>query len=192
MTQKPSIHASVNKDITSAMAQSSTEQASSILKASTTGRVAKTQWRQNLNKTTLLTAEEAKAARKWFLLDASGKTLGRFASQVAQVLRGKHKVSFTSHVDGGDGVVIINADKIKVTGQKATKKIYRYYTGYMSGLREVPFEVMLARNPDYIVRHAVKGMMPKTRLSEHQMRKLRIFSGDQHDLQAQNPIPVNL
>lgn len=144
------------------------------------------------NTTLLLTAEEALADRKWFLFDATGKTLGRFASEIANVLRGKHKVSYTAHVDAGDGVVIINAEKIKVTGSKATRKIYRYHTGAMSGMREVPYEVMLARKPDYILRHAVKGMMPKTRLSEHQMKKLRIFAGDQHDHKAQNLIPVNL
>jgi large subunit ribosomal protein L13 len=144
------------------------------------------------NTTKLLTKEEALAERKWFLIDATGKTLGRFATEIANILRGKHKVTYTTHVDGGDGVVIINADKIKVTGAKEAQKIYRYHTGAMSGMREVPYRVMKARKPDYIIRHAVKGMMPKTRLTEQQMKKLRIFAGDKHDLQAQNPIPVNI
>ena len=144
------------------------------------------------NTTILLTKEEAVAARKWFILDASGKTLGRFAAEVAKILRGKHKPTFTSHVDGGDGVIILNADKIKVTGAKEAQKIYRYYTGSMGGLREVPYRVMKARKPEYIIRHAVKGMMPKTRLGEAQMKKLRIYAGDQHDLEAQQPIRASI
>ena len=144
------------------------------------------------HQTHLVTAEEALAERKWFLFDATGKTLGRFSSEIANILRGKHKVNFTPHVDAGDGVVIINADKIKVTGSKASRKIYRYYTGWMGGMRETPYEVMLARNPTHILRHAIKDMMPKTRLSEHQLKKLRIFAGDKHDHTAQNLIPVNL
>ncbi len=143
------------------------------------------------NATLLVTKEEALPQRRWLLLDANGKTLGRFASEVAKILRGKHKPNFTPHVDTGDGVVIINAEKIMVTGSKDAQKIYRYYTGSMSGLREIPYRVMLARNPDYIIWHAVKGMMPKTRLTEAQMKKLRIFAGEKHDMQAQMPVPVN-
>lgn len=99
-----------------------------------------TQSRQNT--CILLSKEEAQADKKWFILDASGKTLGRFASEVAKILRGKHKVTFTSHVDAGDGVVIINAEKIVVTGAKEAQKIYRYHTGAMSGMREIPYRVM--------------------------------------------------
>ncbi len=143
------------------------------------------------NTTVFVTKEEANQ-RKWFILDATGKTLGRFASEVAKILRGKHKTNFTPYVDTGDGVIIINAGKIKVTGAKAAQKLYRYYTGSMSGLREIPYNVMLGRKPDYIIWHAVKGMVPKTRLGEAQMKKLRIFADDKHDLQAQNPIPVNI
>lgn len=144
------------------------------------------------NTTILLTKEETGPARKWFLLDASGKTLGRFAAEVAKILRGKHKTTFTPHVDGGDGVIIINAEKIQVTGAKEAQKIYRYHTGAMSGMREVPFQVMKSRKPDYIIRHAVKGMMPKTRLTEAQMKKLRIFAGEEHQMEAQNPIAVTI
>lgn len=151
-----------------------------------------TQQKKRETTTILLTKEEAETGKKWFLLDASGKTLGRFSAEVAKILRGKHKPTFTSHVDGGDGVVVINASKIKVTGAKSAQKIYRYHTGAMSGMREVPYEVMLARKPDYIIRHAVKGMMPKTRLGEAQMKKLRIFADDQHDLQAQLPIVAQI
>lgn len=144
------------------------------------------------NTTILLTKEEARGARKWFILDATGKTLGRFAAEVAKILRGKHKPTFTPHVDAGDGVIIINADKITVTGAKEAQKVYHYHTGAMSGMREVPFRVMKARKPDYILRHAVKGMMPKTRLTEAQMKKLRIYAGDTHDMEAQKPIAVTI
>ncbi|MBS0652077.1 MAG: 50S ribosomal protein L13 [Verrucomicrobia bacterium] len=144
------------------------------------------------NTTILLTKEEVRTMRNWLLLDASGKTLGRFAAEVAKILRGKHKPQFTPHVDAGDGVVIINASKIKVTGAKEAQKIYRYHTGAMSGMREIPFSVMKDRNPEYILERAIKGMMPKTRLTEAQMKKLRIYAGEQHDMQSQAPIPVNI
>jgi large subunit ribosomal protein L13 len=143
------------------------------------------------NTTTLMTREEAKAAKRWFLFDATGKTLGRFASEIAKVLHGKHKTTFTPNIDTGDGVIIINAEKIKVTGAKEAQKIYKYHTGAMSGLREVPYRVMIGRKPDYILRNAIKGMMPKTRLSEEQLKRLRIFAGDQHDLTAQNPTVIS-
>ena len=136
--------------------------------------------------------EEALAQRKWLLFDANGKTLGRFAAEIAKILRGKHKPNFTSHVDCGDGVIIINAEKIKVTGAKEAQKIYRYHTGAMGGLREVPYKTMQARKPDYIIRQAVHGMMPKSRLGRQQLKKLRIFAGSEHDQQAQQPIPVSV
>jgi large subunit ribosomal protein L13 len=142
--------------------------------------------------TLLLTKEEALNARKWFILDASGKTLGRFASEVAKILKGKHKITYTPHVDSGDGVIIINADKIEVTGAKEAQKIYRYHTGAMSGMREVPYRIMKARKPEYIIWRAVKGMMPKTRLGEAQMKKLRVYAGEQHEMAAQQPILVSI
>jgi large subunit ribosomal protein L13 len=145
---------------------------------------------QQNNKTTLLTKEEVK--RTWFVLDAEGKTLGRFASEVAKILRGKHKPDFTSHIDTGDGVIVINADKIKVTGSKEAQKFYRYYTGYMSGMREIPYRTMKARKPAYIIEHAVHGMMPKTRLARHQLKRLRVYAGAEHDQAAQKPVNVNI
>ncbi|HSW86536.1 MAG TPA: 50S ribosomal protein L13 [Rhabdochlamydiaceae bacterium] len=144
------------------------------------------------NSTILLTKEEVHPSRNWFILDATGKTLGRFAAEVAKILRGKHKTTFTPHVDAGDGVVIINAEKIHVTGAKEAQKIYRYHTGAMSGMREVPYKVMKQKKPEYIIRHAVKGMMPKTRLSEAQMKKLRIYAGEKHEMDAQKPVLVNI
>ena len=144
------------------------------------------------NKTLLVTKEAALPARQWFILDATGKTLGRFAAEVAKILRGKHKTDFTPYIDTGDGVIVINAGKIKVTGAKAAQKLYRYYTGSMSGLREIPYAIMQARKPEYIIFHAVKGMMPKTRLGEAQVKKLRVCADDKHNMEAQTPIPVNI
>lgn len=144
------------------------------------------------HKSRILTKAEAHSQRKWFLFDATGKTLGRFAAEIAKILRGKHRPDFTAHVDCGDGVIIINAEKIGVTGMKRARKTYHQYTGFVGSERKVPFETMLARKPDYILRHAIKGMMPKTRLGGQQVKKLRIYKGDTHDMQAQNPITVNI
>lgn len=129
---------------------------------------------------------------KWFVLDAAGKTLGRLTCEISKILRGKHKPTFTTYLDCGDGVIVVNADKVKVTGSKEAQKIYRYYTGSMDGLREIPYRTMKARNPAYVIEHAVKGMMPKTRLGRAQYKKLRVFAGEQHDLAAQQPIQVNI
>ncbi|MEN9654433.1 MAG: ribosomal protein [Chlamydiota bacterium] len=145
-----------------------------------------------MKKTVLLTTSGAAQSRRWLLLDASGKTLGRFASEVAKILRGKHRPDYTPYVDCGDGVVIINAEKIRVTGMKHARKTYVKHTGYVGGLKEVPYNTMIARKPTFVLMHAIKGMMPKTRLGGQQVRKLRIFAGTEHTLQAQNPIPVNL
>lgn len=146
--------------------------------------------RKKENTTTFLRKEDKKPT--WFLLDAKGKTLGRFCSEVARILRGKHRPDFTPHIDAGDGVVVINADKIEVSGNKEGQKIYRYYTGHMSGLREIPYRVMKDKKPEYIIERAVKGMMPKSRLGKQQLRKLRIYKGSEHALSAQNPIHVEV
>src|SRR5437868_12963862 len=120
--------------------------------------------RKQENRTPIVTKEEVK--RGWILLDASGKTLGRLSSEIAKILRGKHKVDFTPNVDHGDGVIVVNAEKVEVTGSKEASKIYRYYTGHIGGLREVPYRHMMARKPTYIIWRAVKGMMPKSRLGK--------------------------
>jgi len=137
--------------------------------------------------TKFLNKKEAEEQRGWILLDASGKTLGRFASEVAKILRGKHRATFTPNADCGDGVIIVNAEKIQVTGAKEAQKLYRYYTGHIGGLRAVPFSVMRDRKPDYILRHAVSGMMPKSKLGKAQLKRLRIFKGDKHKMETQNP-----
>lgn len=144
------------------------------------------------HETIFLTKKQALQARKWLMFDASGKTLGRFAAEVAKVLVGKHRPDYTPHIDTGDGVVIINSDKIKVTGMKAARKVYRNYTGYMGGLREISYSTMLARKPAYILWRAIQGMMPKSRLGRQQLKKLRIHAGESHASQAQNPISVNV
>lgn len=141
-------------------------------------------------KTFALKNEEVK--HRWFILDASGKTLGRFATEVSKILRGRHKPAYTAYADSGDGVIVINAEKIRVTGAKEAQKLYRYYTGYMSGMREIPYRIMKARKPTYIIEHAVKGMMPHSRLARQQMRRLRVYAGAEHDLAAQKPIKANI
>ncbi|MFN0065890.1 MAG: 50S ribosomal protein L13 [Chlamydiales bacterium] len=146
--------------------------------------------RKKDNYTTQTRKEDVR--RGWYLLDAKGKTLGRFAAEVAKILRGKHKPSFTPNVDTGDGVVIVNAEQIVVSGSKEGQKVYCYYTGHIGGLREIPFRTMRARKPDYIIRSAVKGMMPKSRLGKQQLRKLRIFKGAEHDNASQKPIKVDI
>ena len=144
------------------------------------------------NTTFLLTKEEARAEKGWLILDAKGKNLGRFASEIAKILRGKHKVTFTPHVDNGDGVIVVNAEQVVVTGGKEAQKIYQYYTGHMGGRREIPYRVMKDRKPTYIVRHAVQGMMPKTKLGKAQLKRLRIFAVEKHDLAAQTPVAVEV
>lgn len=129
---------------------------------------------------------------RWFVLDASGKTLGRFASEVAKILRGKHEPTFTPHADTGGGVIILNASKIEVTGAKEARKNYYRYTGWRGGLRVTPYREMMETKPEYIIEHAVKGMMPRTRLGRQQLKRLRIYAGGEHDLQAQQPIQVNI
>jgi large subunit ribosomal protein L13 len=146
--------------------------------------------RKQEQKSFFLKKEEVE--RNWFVLDAEGKTLGRFASEIAKVLRGKHKPIFTPSTDGGDGVIVINADKIVVTGAKEAQKIYVYHTGHVGGQREIPYRVMKARKPEYIIEHAVKGMMPRTKLGRKQMTRLRIFAGTEHHMQAQQPITANI
>lgn len=145
---------------------------------------------QENGKTFLIKKQQVE--RKWLIFDASGKTLGRFACEISKILRGKHRPDYTPHIDSGDGVIIINADKIRVTGSKRVQKIYRYYTGSMSGLREVPFEIMQARKPSYIIENAVWGMMPRNRLAKHQMTRLRIYTKEAHNIQAQKPTQVEI
>jgi len=136
--------------------------------------------------------KEADIKHNWIVLDASGKTLGRLASEITKVLRGKHKPTFTTFLDGGDGVIVVNAEKVAVTGNKEATKEYIYYTGSMSGLRKVPYRVMQARKPAFIIEHAVKAMMPRTRLANAQYKRLRVFAGTEHNMTAQKPITATI
>lgn len=129
---------------------------------------------------------------QWFVIDAQGKTLGRLASEIAKILTGKHKPTYTPHLDCGDGVVVVNAKEVRVTGSKRVQKIYRHYTGAIGGLREIPFETMIERNPERIIERAVEGMMPKTRLGKKQLKHFRVVAGTEHQLEAQTPIQVNI
>ena len=143
-------------------------------------------------KTPLVTKEEARKNLKWYILDATGKTLGRFSSEVAKILRGKHKPDFTPHIDTGDGVIVINSDKIIVTGAKSAQKMYSTYSGYIGGLKQIVYKDLMVKHPNRIIEHAVKGMLPKTKLGKKQLKKLYIFSDDKHNLQAQKPTLVNI
>lgn len=125
--------------------------------------------------------------RKWYLVDASGQTLGRLASEIAAVLRGKNKPTFTPHVDTGDYVIIINAEKVKVTGKKAEQKVYKSYSGYVGGLKETSYKVMMDTKPEDILYLAVKGMLPKNSLGRQMLTKLRVYKGSEHDHVAQQP-----
>jgi large subunit ribosomal protein L13 len=130
--------------------------------------------------------------KQWLLVDAEGQTLGRMASKVAKILRGKYKTDFTPHVDCGDNVVIINAEKIQLSGNKWQDKTYLRYTGYPGGQRSTTAEELLAKNPSAIVEKAVKGMLPKNRLGAELFRNLRVYVGTSHDQEAQKPKTINL
>ena len=125
--------------------------------------------------------------RKWYLVDATDKTLGRLGSKIASMLRGKHKPIFTPHVDCGDYVVVINAEKVKVTGKKLEDKEYKRHSGYPGGLKTVTLEKMLEEKPEDVMIHAVKGMLPKGKLGRQMLKKLRVYKGAEHDHSAQKP-----
>lgn len=125
--------------------------------------------------------------RKWYVVDAAGMPLGRLASQVASVLRGKNKPTFTPHVDTGDFVIVVNTDKVVLTGKKLDDKIYRYHTGYIGGLKETPYRKLLAEKSDIAVYEAVRGMLPKNSLGRQMIKKLRTYKGPEHKQQAQKP-----
>ena len=130
--------------------------------------------------------------RKWYVVDAEGMVLGRLASQVANVLRGKNKPTFTPNVDTGDFVIIVNSDKVVLTGKKLEKKYYRYHTGHIGGLKEIPYSKMMAEKSDLAVYEAVKGMLPKNSLGRKMLTKLRVYKGAEHKHSAQQPEVLKL
>lgn len=130
--------------------------------------------------------------RKWYVVDAENLVLGRLASEVATILRGKHKPIYTPHVDTGDYVIIVNAAKVALTGQKWSQKLYRWHTGYPGGFREVQAEKMLQRRPERVIELAIRGMLPKTKLGRAMLRKLKVYAADTHPHAAQQPEPLTL
>lgn len=130
--------------------------------------------------------------RKWYVVDASGMSLGRLASQVASILRGKNKPTFTPNVDTGDFVIVLNTDKVVLTGKKLEQKFYTYHTGYIGGLKQVPYGRMMSEKSDIVVYEAVKGMLPKNSLGKQMLTKLRVYKGGEHNHQAQQPIELKL
>lgn len=132
-------------------------------------------------------AKPASVKRDWYVVDADGKTLGRMASEIATRLRGKHKAEYTPHVDTGDYIVVVNAEKIKVTGNKATDKMYYRHTGYPGGIREINFEKLIALKPEMVLEKAVKGMLPRNPLGRAMFRKLKVYAGNEHNHAAQQP-----
>lgn len=136
---------------------------------------------------TTFMANPQNVERKWYVVDAEGKTLGRLATQVASILRGKHKATFTPHIDTGDFVIVINAEKIHLTGNKLQDKMYRTHSGYLGGLKETSYENLLAKRPTRAVEAAIKGMLPHNRLGRQMYRKLKVYAGPEHPHTAQQP-----
>ena len=126
--------------------------------------------------------------RKWYVIDAEGKVLGRLASEIAKILSGKNKPIYTPHVDTGDYVIVINADKIVLTGKRLSQKSYKYHTGYPGGLREISYERMIKEKPEKIIELAVKGMLPKNSLGRAMGKKLKVYRGSEHNHEAQKPV----
>ncbi len=137
-------------------------------------------------------AKPAEVKRDWFIVDAADKTLGRLATEVARRLRGKHKPEYTPHVDTGDYIIIINAEKIRVTGNKLANKKYFHHTGYVGHMKSITLDKQLAQHPERVIQHAVKGMLPKNPLGRAMFRKLRVYAGNEHQHEAQQPKTLNI
>lgn len=133
------------------------------------------------------TAKPAEVRRDWFVVDAEGKTLGRLATEIARRLRGKHKAEYTPHVDTGDYIVVINAEKLRVTGNKLKDKMYYHHTGYIGGIKSISLEKQLDKAPDRVIKSAVKGMLPKNSLGRTMFSKLKVYAGEEHPHTAQQP-----
>jgi large subunit ribosomal protein L13 len=136
------------------------------------------------------TAKTAEIEREWYVVDAENQTLGRLAAKIAPILRGKHKPIYTPHLDCGDFVIVINADKVRVTGRKLDQKYYHRYSGYPGGLRSISLRDQLAKHPERVLEAAVKGMLPKNSLGRQMFKKLKVYAGESHPHQAQQPKPL--
>jgi large subunit ribosomal protein L13 len=139
-----------------------------------------------------ISANKETAQNDWYVIDAEGKTLGRMAAEIAHRLRGKHKPEYIPHVDTGDYIVVVNAEKVAVTGNKATDKMYHHHTGYPGGLKSATFNEMIQRSPEDVIKLAVKGMLPRTPLGRSMLRKLKVYAGAQHPHSAQSPAELSL
>ena len=137
-------------------------------------------------------ARSENVRRDWYVVDASGKTLGRLATQVAMRLRGKHKAEYTPHVDTGDHIIVLNAEKIRVTGDKLKDKIYYWHTGAIGGIKSKSLEKLMAEHPERAIEFAVKGMLPKNRIAAKMLTKLRVFAGPNHTHEAGNPVKISV
>ncbi|MGD8397613.1 MAG: 50S ribosomal protein L13 [Anaerolineae bacterium] len=138
------------------------------------------------------TSKKEEIKRDWYVVDAEGETLGRLASRIAPILRGKHKPTFTPHLDCGDFVIVINADKVRVTGRKMDQKFYYRHSGYPGGIRRISLRDQLDRYPERVIQSAVRGMLPKNKLGRRMIKKLKVYAGDEHPHQAQQPEPLEL
>jgi len=137
-------------------------------------------------------AKPAEVTRDWFVVDATGKTLGRLSTEIARRLRGKHKPEYTPHVDTGDYIVVVNAEKIRVTGKKMQDKIYYHHTGYIGNLKSISLEKLLDKAPERVIEKAVKGMLPRGPLGRQMFSKLKVYAGPEHNHTAQQPIPLEV
>jgi len=137
-------------------------------------------------------AKPAEVRRDWYVVDATGKTLGRLSTEIARRLRGKHKPEYTPHVDTGDYIVVVNAEKLRVTGNKLKDKMYHHHTGYIGNLKSISLEKMLDETPERVLQFAVKGMLPRGPLGRQMLGKLRVFTGPSHSHTAQQPIPLDI
>ena len=137
-------------------------------------------------------ASPSTVERKWYVVDAEGKTLGRLASEVANVLRGKNKPTYTPHIDTGDYVIVVNAEKVKVTGKKLDQKIYYHHSEYVGGMKEATLKEMMQKKPEFVITHAVKGMLPKGPLGRQMLKKLHVYAGPEHNHAAQKPETLDI
>lgn len=137
-------------------------------------------------------AKSADVKRDWFVVDADGKTLGRLATEIARRLRGKHKAEYTPHVDTGDYIVVVNAEKVQVSGNKAKDKIYYHHTGYIGNLKSISFEKLIDKAPERVLQTAVKGMLPHNPLGREMFRKLKVYAGSEHPHASQQPQPLSI
>ena len=137
-------------------------------------------------------AKASNVERQWYVIDAENLVLGRLASQIAMILRGKNKPTFTPHADAGDYVIVVNADKVRLTGNKLDDKTYRHHTGYAGGLKETSYRVLMAKKPEFVVEKAVRGMLPHGPLGYAMIKKLHVYAGSKHPHQAQKPVALEL